>query len=110
MLINSKRSLLDGIENFIKKGHIFFYIDEMNISAVRDKMYMTYDNYIKHPLQAIELKLNMMAAKKPHRMNSLNRSHNHALNQKTSYFNKIESQDKKNTKKTVKVLYNYLYS
>ena len=36
---------------------------------------MTYDNYIKHPMQAIESKLNMIIAKDPHVINSLNRSH-----------------------------------
>ena len=32
---------------------------------------MTYDNYIKYPMQAVELKLNMTLAKKPHLITSL---------------------------------------
>ena len=51
----------------------------MNISTLNDKMYMTYDKYIKHPMQAMELKLNMIFAKNPHLISSLNRSHNHPL-------------------------------
>ena len=43
MLINLKRYLLFNIESFIEKGYIFSHIDEMNITTVIDKMYMTYD-------------------------------------------------------------------
>ena len=51
----------------------------MSISTVDAKMYMTYDNYIKHHMEAIELKLNMILAKNPHLINSLNRYHIHPL-------------------------------
>ena len=61
----------------------------MNILTVNDKKYKTYDNYIKHPMQAIELKLNMINAKNPHLLNSLNRYHIHPLIRKCSYTNKV---------------------
>ena len=51
----------------------------MNISTINDKMYMTYDIYFKHPVQTLELKLNMIVAKNPQLINSLNRSHIHPL-------------------------------
>ena len=60
----------------------------MNISAAADKMYIIYDNYIKHPMQAIELKLNMIIAKNPHLINSLERSHIHPLFRKNSHIDK----------------------
>ena len=44
MLIILKRYLIDRIESFIYKRHIFSHFDEMNISTVNDKMYKTYDN------------------------------------------------------------------
>ena len=65
----------------------------MNISTVSDKMYLTYENYIKHPMQEIELKINMNIAKNPHLINSRNRYHIHPLIRKYSHMKKIESQD-----------------
>ena len=53
---------------------------------------MTYDNYTKHPLKAIELKLNMSNAKNPHLLNSLNGSH-HPIIPKFSHIDKVENQD-----------------
>ena len=87
-MINLKKYLLNRIESFIEKGYIFFHIDEMNILTIDSKMYMTYDIYIKHPIQAIELKLNMIFAKNPHLIKSLNRYHIHPLIRKYSYIDK----------------------
>ena len=35
---------------------------------------MSYNQYIKQPMQKLEIKLNMIIAKKPHLINSLDRS------------------------------------
>ena len=74
MHINLKRYLLNHIDNFKQKGHLFSHIDEKNISTINDKMFMTYDIFIKHPMQAIDLKSNKIVAKNPHLINSLNKS------------------------------------
>ena len=42
-------------------------------------MNMTYEIYIKQPMQAVELRLNIIIAKNPHLINSLNRCINHSL-------------------------------
>ena len=84
-LFNLKRYLLYRIVNFIDKGHIFSHIDEMNITTVNDKMYMTYDYYIKHPMSAVELKLIKNISKNANLTKSLNRSHIHPLFRKYSY-------------------------
>ena len=42
-------------------------------------MDMTCNYYLQHPIQAVERKLNLIIAKNPHLINSLNRSHNHPL-------------------------------
>ena len=81
--INLKTYLLYQIDNF--KEHEISYIDEMIITTVNDKMYMTYDYYIKHPMPAVELKLNMFFSKNPHLIKSFNRSHIHPLIRKYSY-------------------------
>ena len=83
-LINLKRYLVYQIDKFIEKEHLFSYIDEMNITTVKDKIYMAYDYYIKHPMSAVELKLNMINSKIPNIMKSLNRSHIHPLIRKYS--------------------------
>ena len=57
----------------------------MNVTTVNDKLYMSYDYYIKHPMPAVELKLNMIIRKNPHLLKSLNRSHIHPIFQKYSY-------------------------
>ena len=67
------------------KGHEFFHIDEMNFTFVNDKKYMTYDYYIKHPMSAVELKLNLIISKNPNLFKSLNRSHIHPLIRKYSH-------------------------
>ena len=88
MLINSKRYLLDRIEQFTKKGCIISHIDEVNFSTVNDKLYMTYEIFFKHPVQAIEFKINMIGAKSPHLINSLFRYHIHPLVRKYSHMKK----------------------
>ena len=88
-MINLKRYLLYRIDDFIDKGYVSSHNDEMNISITDAKMYMTYDNYIKYPLQAIELKLNMVLAKNPYLIISLNRGHIHPLIRKNRYIEKI---------------------
>ena len=82
---NLRRYLLDKIDNFIEKGCIFSHIDEMNISTINDKMFMTYNYYITCPMPAIELKINMNFSKNPHLIKSTNRSHIHPIIQKYSY-------------------------
>ena len=82
---NLRRYLLNKIDNFIEKWYIFSHIDEMNITTINDKMFMTYNYYITCPMPAVELKLNMILSKNPHLEKSLNRFHIHPLIQKFSY-------------------------
>ena len=60
----------------------------MNISTVDATMYITYDNYINHPMPAIEIKLNMILAKNPHFINSLDRSIIHTSIKKYRHIDK----------------------
>ena len=83
--IKLKRYLLYQIDNFMEKGHILTHTDEKIITTINDKMYMAYDYYIKRPMPAVEIKLNMIFSKNPHLIKSLNRSHIHPLIRKCSY-------------------------
>ena len=86
-----EESLLYLIDNFLQRGYIFSLIDEMNVSTINDKRYMTYDYYIQHPMPAVKLKLNIILAKNPHIINSLNRSHFRPLSRKYSHVAKVEN-------------------
>ena len=84
-LIVLERYLLYHIDNFIDKGREISHIDETISTTVNDKMYMTYDYYIKHPMSAAEIKLNMIISKNPDLIKSLLRSHIHPIIRKISY-------------------------
>ena len=58
----------------------------MNITTINDERNMTYEHYIKQPMQAIESKLNMIFAKNPHLLISLNRFINQPLSRKYTDF------------------------
>ena len=82
--------LNDAANDNNNQGHTFHRIDEFSIITIADKMNKTYDFYIKHNTCAFELKLNMILAKNPHLINSLNRSHNHPLIRKYSHIAEVE--------------------
>ena len=84
-LINLKRFLLYHIEDFIEKGQLFSHIDEMNITTINDKIYVSYKYYFQHPMPMVERRLNMAIGKIPHLIKSLNRSHIHPSIRKYSY-------------------------
>ena len=85
MFMNLKRFFLYHIDIFIDKGYIFSHINEMNITSVIDKMYITYNYYITCPMPMVERRLNMIIAKNPHLIKSLNIFHIHPLIRKYSY-------------------------
>ena len=62
---------------FFKKPLHFSHISEMIINTISDKRNMTYEYYIKQPKHMVEFKLNMILAKIPHLINTLDRRFNH---------------------------------
>ena len=51
----------------------------MKIKTISNMSYMDYKYYLKQPMQMIERRLNMIFAKNPKLINSLNRSNDHTL-------------------------------
>ena len=51
-------------------------------TTINDKRNMTHEHYLKQPMQAVELKLNLIIARNPHLIKSLIRYINHPLNKK----------------------------
>ena len=84
-LMNLKKFLQYHIDDFIAKGELFSHIDEMNITTVNDKMNMSYEYHIQHPMPVVERRLNMVIAKNPHLIKSLKRSNIHPIFRKYSY-------------------------
>jgi len=80
-----KKFLRNALQDFINKVYKFSHISNMNIITINNKMNMTYEQYITLPMQAVEIKLNMIIAKNPNLINSLNRFRNRPLIRKYSH-------------------------
>ena len=57
----------------------------MNILIVNDRMFMTYDFYLKQPKSMFEWRLTAILARNPNLIKSFNRFHIHPLIRKYSY-------------------------
>ena len=61
--IYMKTCLLTCIEYFILRGYKICNNNQITINSINDRCNMTYEYYISQPMQAIELKLNMLLLK-----------------------------------------------
>ena len=59
-ILNLKRYLLFKIEYFTERGPELSHINEMNYTTINDEMDMTYEEYFEQPMQAVELRLNVI--------------------------------------------------
>ena len=57
----------------------------MNLKTINDKTNMTYEHYIKQPMQAVEFRLKIIIAKNPYLISSLSRYNKHPLIRKCSH-------------------------
>ena len=74
-----KSYLLYYIDSCKSGGYKFSNINHVIINTISCMCNMTYEHYINQPMQATEIKLNMIIAIRPQLINSINRSHNHVL-------------------------------
>ena len=70
---NIKSYLLYYIDSCKSGGYKFSNINHLTIDKISCMCNMTYEHYIIQPMEAIELKLNMIIAKNPQLVNSLGR-------------------------------------
>ena len=82
---NTKSYLLYYIDCFISRGYKFCNINHLTFNTISCMCNMKYEYYINQPMQAIELKLNMIIAKNPQLINTLDRNTNHPLIKKYSH-------------------------
>ena len=67
------------------KGIKFFYISHMNLITISCLCEMSYKYYINHPMSMLERRINMIIAKNPQLINSLDRNKIHHLIRKYSH-------------------------
>ena len=66
-------------------GEKVSHFSEMSNKTVSSIRYMTYELYIKRPMQMVDLKLNMIVDEHPQLINALNRSVNYPLFREISH-------------------------
>ena len=69
----------------MSRGYKFCKINEMFIQTISNRRDMTYKHYINQPMSMCETRLDLIIAKNPHLINSLDRSKNHPLIRKYSH-------------------------
>ena len=77
--ININKYLLYDIDCFKSRGYKFYNISQMTNNINSDGCNMTYYHYLIQPMNMCEKKTNMIIAKNPHLINSLDRNKNHPL-------------------------------
>ena len=82
---NIKIFLLHYIDSCKFGGHIFNNINHLIFNTFSCICNMTYEYYTKHPMQAIESKLNMIFAKNLQLINAFDRNKNPSLIKKYSH-------------------------
>ena len=78
-LFQLKRFFLRRKEDFSKKGHKISLVHETDIISISNEIYMTYECYIKLPIQMFELNWTILIHKNPHLIKCVDRSINHLL-------------------------------
>ena len=58
---------------------MFYNINQLTIKTIIDRCNMTYKHYMNQPMQSVELGINMVVARNPELINSLDRNENHPL-------------------------------
>ena len=80
-----KSCLLRCIDYFTSRRYRFCNINHISINSISDRCNMTYEHYVNQPMQSVELRLNMVIARNPQLINSLDRNKNHPLIRKYSH-------------------------
>ena len=77
--INIKSYSLFYIDSCESGGYKFSNMNHMIINTISCECNMSYKNYINHPMSMLKRRINMIIAKNPQLINSLDRTKNHPL-------------------------------
>ena len=80
-----KNELLCYIDHFISIGCEFSHINYITFSSIYDLCNITYEYYFNNPMHMVERLLDMIIARNPQLINSLDRNKNHLLIRKCSH-------------------------
>ena len=83
--VNLEGCLLFFINNCQSRGFNFSNINHIIIKTITCKRNMSYKHYINQPMPMLERRINMIIAKNPQLINSLDRNKNHPLIRKYSH-------------------------
>ena len=83
--INIKSYLLFYIDSCELAGYKIKNINHMIIKTISCECNMSYKYYINHPMSMLERRINMIIAKNPQIIKSLDRNNNHPLIRKCSH-------------------------
>ena len=82
---NIKSYLLYYFDSCKSGRYKFSNINHLTINTISCMCNIIYEVYINQPMQAIELRLNMIIAKNPHLIKALDRNKNYPLIRKHSH-------------------------
>ena len=83
--INIKSYLLFFIDSCRYGNFVFDNVIKMEISMISCKCNMTYKNYMNSPMSMLERRINMVIAKNPQLIKSLDTKENHPITRKYDY-------------------------
>ena len=83
--VNIKNYLIFYIDSCESGGFKFNNIIHMNINTISCKCNMSFKHFKNQPMPAVERRINMIIAKSPQLINSLDRNKNHPLIRKFSH-------------------------
>ena len=78
-ITNINKFLLYDIDCFKSMGYKFYIVNQMTINLISDRCNLTYEKYINQPMSMCERKINIIIARNPEKIKSLDRSKNHPL-------------------------------
>ena len=76
-ITNIKIYFLYKIYYFTSRGYKACNTSQMTIKTISHRCNMTYEHYVNQPMQSVDLRLNMIVAKNPQLINSLDQNKNH---------------------------------
>ena len=66
--------LINWIDYFCERKHLFFHFYEVNITTISNKRYMTYEHFLGNSMERAQSNLNVINTENPRLTNAVDRS------------------------------------
>ena len=80
-----KGNLINWIDYYKSGGYNLYNNNELAIETLNDRCNMTYPLYMSHPMSACERQINLIIARSPQFINSIDRNKSHPSIRKQSH-------------------------